>query len=64
MLDFLNSDYKCSLYDNIIYYKTVIDKLSIPQITEGIHVKLFYKGSPLPFPDWFRKTLDSKLASN
>ena len=70
LLEFLDSDCKFSLYDKHIgYYKTVIEHSSIPQIAETIridsdrHVKLFYKGFCIPFPDWFRKTSDCKFTS-
>ena len=42
-----------------MFYKLSHSTLSIPEVTECIrvnnemHVKLFYKGSPLPLPQWF-----------
>ena len=45
--------------DHVIFYKLSHSGLSIPEVTECIcvnnemHVKLFYKGSPLPLPQWF-----------
>ena len=46
--------------DHIIFYKLTENNDSIPEITDfirvdkNLHVKLFYKGSPLPLPQWFR----------
>ena len=31
------------------------------RIDDDLHVKLFYKGSPVPLPEWFRKGRDCKL---
>ena len=45
--------------DHVIFYKLSHSTLSIPEVTECIrvnnemHVKSFYKGSPLPLPQWF-----------
>ena len=42
--------------DHVIFYKIEHNELSIPQVTECIiiddklHVKLYFKGSPLPLP--------------
>jgi hypothetical protein len=70
LLDFLETDFQCSKNpDNVVYYKTVIDELSIPHIAECIridsdlHVKLFHKGSPIPLPKWFREGQDCKFKS-
>ena len=47
--------------DHLVFYKLEENDLSIPQVTECIriddklHVKLFFKGSPIPLPQWFRK---------
>ena len=61
LLDFLDPDFECREHGNhVVFYKTVTDHLSVPQITECIrvdsdlHVKLFYKSSPIPLPTWFR----------
>ena len=66
----MDCEYKCSSHeDHIVFYKTVYDELSIPQITECIridsdlHVKLYFKGSPLPLPEWLRKGSTCKLTS-
>ena len=70
LLELLDSAFKCSTYeDHVVYYKTVMDDLSIPQITQCIridselHVRLFFKGSPVPLPDWFRKNSSSKFTN-
>lgn len=54
-------DYLYKSFDNhIIYYKLVFGSSSVPEVTdviridENLHVKLFYKGAPLPLPNWFR----------
>ena len=44
---------------HIVLYKVERNELSIPQVTECIviddklHVKLYYKGCPVPLPKWF-----------
>ena len=41
------------------FFKLLKNELSIPEVSECIridkdlHMKLFYKGSPLPLPQWF-----------
>ena len=56
---------KCE--DHILFYKIEHNELSIPQVTEYIriddklHVKLYYKGSPVPLPKWFRHCHDCHL---
>ena len=41
----------------------------VPEVIESIvidtnlHVKLFYKGSPIPLPEWFRQGYFCKLSS-
>ena len=53
--------------DHIVFYKIERNELSIPQVTECIriddklHVKLYYKGSPVPLPKWFRHGHDCHL---
>ena len=71
LLELLDSDCKCSLFDKCnVYYKAVIKKLSIPQITERIcivfdlHVNQFYKASPKTFPDRFRKFRSKDMLPN
>ena len=62
LLNFLDSGYRFAKHgDHAVLYKFVLNELSIPQITEciridsSLHVKLFYKNSPVPLPPWFRK---------
>ena len=53
--------------EHLVFYKLELDELSIPQVTSCIridndlHVKLFYRGAPLPLPEWFRQGRDCKL---
>ena len=53
--------------DHIVYYQMEINKLSVSEITGCIrvdlhlHVKLFFKWSPLPLPQWFRYGRDYRL---
>lgn len=60
--------YTYNRYENyVIYYKLELNDLSIPEVTEVIridvemHVKLFFKNSPLPLPLWFRHGRDCTL---
>ena len=62
------SGYTLTKYDqHLVFYKMEINDSSVPEVHECIriddelHVKLFYKGSPVPLPDWFRKGRDCKL---
>ena len=62
--------YACQRYDDhAVYFKLKTNDLSIPQVTEcirvdnNLHVKLFYKGSPIPHPQWFRHDRNCKLTS-
>ena len=54
--------------DHKVFYKLEHYELSIPQATECIrihdklHVKLYFKGSPLPLPKWFRHGHDCHLS--
>ena len=47
-----------------------MNELSIPEVSECIqidkdlHVKLFYKGSPLPFPQWQRLQTNKTMLEN
>ena len=53
--------------DHVIFYKLTENELSIPEVTECIridqelHVKLFFKGAPVPLPQWFRQGRDCRL---
>ena len=53
--------------DHVIFYKLVDNEMSVPEVTECIrvdkelHVKLFYKGLPLPLPQWFRHGRNCRL---
>ena len=62
LLKVLQNDFQCSKFeDHVVFYKTEWNQLSVPEVTycirvdSDLHVKLFYKGSPLPLPAWFRK---------
>ena len=52
---------------HLVFYKLELNELSVPEVQECIridddlHVKLFYKGSPVPLPEWFRKGRDCKI---
>ena len=54
--------------DHIVFYKIEHNELSILQVTECIridnklHVKLYFKGSPIPLPKWFRHGHDCQLS--
>ena len=45
----------------LFFYHLETNVLNVPEVTEcvrvdrDLHVKLFYKGSPLPLPQWFRQ---------
>ena len=69
LLKYLSDDCCCSMYDDhvcIVFFKMVKNDRSIPEVTECIrvdhelHVQLFYKGSPLPLPSWFREGRNCK----
>ena len=53
--------------DHIVLYRQVTNELHIPEVKECIridnelHVKLFYRGSPVPLPQWFRYGHNCKL---
>ena len=52
---------------HIVFYRVSPNELSALETHEQIridndlHVKLFYKGSPVPLPEWFRKGRDCRL---
>ena len=56
-VDFSFSDYS----DYKVFYKLDTNHHGIPEITESIkidkqlHVKLYFKGLPVPLPEWFRQ---------
>ena len=61
--------YTIAKYENhIVFYKIEHDEFSIPQVTECIriddklHVKLYFKGSPVPLTKWFRHGHDCHLS--
>ena len=67
--------FQCNKYDNhIVYYRMVESDLGASEVIECIrvdrdlHVKLFFRGSPLPLPQWFRHgtncTLQNKSTLN
>ena len=53
--------------DHVVFYLLETKVLNVPEVTEcvrvdrDLHVKLFYKGSPLPLPRWFRHGRDRRL---
>ena len=62
------SGYTFTKYDDhIVYYQMEIHELSVPEVTgcirvdRDLHVKLFFKGSPLPLLQWFRYGRDCRL---
>ena len=46
--------------DHVVFYHLETNVLDVPEVTDcvrvdrDLHVKLFYKGSRLPLPQWFR----------
>ena len=54
--------------DHVVFYHFETNVLNVPEVTDcarvdrDLHVKLFYKGSPLPLPQWFRHGRDCRLA--
>ena len=50
--------------DHIKFFKLVDKEMVVPEVTECIridkeqHVKLFFKGLPVPLPQWFRHGRD------
>ena len=55
--------------DHALFYKFELNDSGVPEITncirvdDDLRVKLFFKGSPIPLPTWFRKGRDTKLTS-
>ena len=53
--------------DHVKFLKLFDNEMLVPEVTECIrvdkelHVKLFFKGSPLPLPHWFRHGRDRRL---
>ena len=53
--------------DHVVFYHLETNVLNVPEVTDcvrvdrDLHVKLFYKGSPLPLPQWFRHGRDCRL---
>ena len=53
--------------DHVVFYRLETNVLNVPEVTacmrvdRNLHVKLFYKGSPLPLPQWFRHGRDCRL---
>jgi len=58
----------CKFRDHAIFYSIEENSLSAPEIAECIyitsdlHVKLFYKASPVPLPSWFTKGRNAILS--
>ena len=54
--------------DHLVFYELKTDGLFIPEVTiciridDDLHVKLFYRGSPIPLPEWFRKGRECKFS--
>ena len=53
--------YTFQKYDNhVFFYRLSTNVLNSPEVTDceqvdrDLHIKLFYKGSPLPLPQWSR----------
>ena len=70
LLTHLEDGYEFKKYeDHVVFYKLNTDELSIPEVTEciridkNLHVRLFYKRSPLPLPQWFRYGRDCRLTN-
>ena len=60
--------YTFQKYDNhVAFYHLETNMLNVPEVTDcvrldqDLHVKLFYKGSPLPLPQWFCHGRDCRL---
>ena len=53
--------------DHVVFYCLETNVWNVPEVTacmrvdRDLHVKLFYKGSPLPLPRWFRHGRDCRL---
>ena len=75
--DFKSLDHNCcpngftfqKFDDHVVYFRLDFSKTFVPEVVETIvvdkdlHVKLFYKGSPIPLPEWFRQGHSCKLSS-
>ena len=52
---------------NFTFYKIEFSEIGAPEVTECIkidkelHVKLFFKGCPVPLPQWFHQGIDCRL---
>ena len=53
--------------DHVKFFKLVDNEILLPEVTECIRtdkeldVKLLFKGSPVPLPQWFRHGRDCRL---
>ena len=53
--------------EHLVIYEMKTSELSVPEVhsclrvDSDLHVKLFYKGSPIPLPEWFRKGRDCRF---
>ena len=53
--------------DHVNFFKLVDNEMLVLEVTEYIridkelHVKLFFKGSPVPLPEWFQHGRDCRL---
>ena len=53
--------------DHVAFYRLQTNDLNVPEVTDcvrvdrDLHIKLFYKSSPLPLPQWFRHGKDCRL---
>ena len=78
MNDFYSLDQMCcpdgftfqKFEDHVIYFHLEFSSTTfVPEVIKSIvidtnlHVKLFYKGSPIPLPEWFRQGYFCKLFS-
>ena len=54
--------------DHVLFYKLEENKMSILEVTDCIkieselHVQPFFKGAPVPLPQWFRHGRDCRLS--
>ena len=55
--------------DHLVFYDLKASELGVPEVQSCIrvdnelHVNLFYKGLPLPLPEWFRRGRDCRLSA-
>ena len=60
--------YTLQKYDDLIVFYRLETVLNVIEVTEcgqvdrDLNVKLFYKGSPLPLPQWFHHRRDCDLS--